>query len=125
MEIKISIHTLTWRVTYFGEKGNVRYFNFNPHPHVEGDELPEAKYPFPGDFNPHPHVEGDSALIATSNISGYFNPHPHVEGDENKRDKFVLHRDFNPHPHVEGDCYIWYLLLLNIAYIESYTTLSS
>lgn len=33
--------------------------------------------------------------------------------------------NFNPHPHVEGDSYIWYLLLRNVAYIESYTTLFS
>ena len=33
--------------------------------------------------------------------------------------------NFNPHPRVEGDRYIWYLLLRNVAYIESYTTLFS
>ncbi len=32
-------------------------------------------------FNPHPHVEGDILSFPTVLLSKYFNPHPHVEGD--------------------------------------------
>ena len=35
----------------------------------------------PYDFNPHPHVEGDGNGTYEHLQDTNFNPHPHVEGD--------------------------------------------
>ena len=60
--INISIHTLTWRVTPRKNADIMQTFHFNPHPHVEGDVLPEQPMSEDDHFNPHPHVEGDDML---------------------------------------------------------------
>ena len=122
--------------------------DFNPHPRVEGDDECRATFFITSDFNPHPRVEGDlwyydsvkkSRQISIHTLAWrvtqilgrmaqrrqHFNPHPRVEGDTPSPFHVGNTSDFNPHPRVEGDSYSWYLLLLNIAHIESYTTLSS
>ena len=48
-----------------------------------------------------------------------FNPHPHMEDDDTFPVFRIGRKHFNPHPHMEDDSYIWYILLQNIAYIES------
>ena len=55
------------------------------------------------DFNPHPHVEGDEPRKNGNSQIAHFNPHPHVEGDVGAVCRRVGLIDFNPHPHVEGD----------------------
>ena len=78
----ISIHTLTWRVTKYKITHIDKKSDFNPHPHVEGDGNSGAGVSGVCNFNPHPHVEGDLIFSLINIFSSYFNPHPHVEGDQ-------------------------------------------
>ena len=124
--LDISIHTLTWRVTFFRVYRLIAVPYFNPHPHVEGDLQDFKEIPGCNDFNPHPHVEGDSCHGSCLPSFYNFNPHPHVEGNQWSNSQRRTHtgisihtltwrvthidsllrrdrRNFNPHPHVEGD----------------------
>ena len=56
----ISIHTLTWRVTWCVVVFIRAFPHFNPRPHVEGDYTLKREAIWQFNFNPRPHVEGDS-----------------------------------------------------------------
>ena len=72
--------------------------NFNPHPHMEDDDEPSLTQQQFKDISIH---------ILTWRMTG------------SGHDTAGRHNNFNPHPHMEDDSYIWYILLQNIAYIES------
>ena len=57
--LKISIHTLTRRVTSASRFCKTVSSDFNPHPHTEGDSNSALFVTIPLYFNPHPHTEGD------------------------------------------------------------------
>ena len=72
----ISIHTLTWRVTCPDSVLLFACEDFNPHPHVEGDDF-LRRFPWLlNHFNPHPHVEGDAMMSMTSGGIGGFQSTP-------------------------------------------------
>ena len=60
--LKISIHTLTRRVTHSRFWRPLFYHYFNPHPHMEDDFRLSQFLDVLKHFNPHPHVEGDAVI---------------------------------------------------------------
>ena len=60
----ISIHILTWRMTWpWRHYGNSSSY-FNPHPHMEDDQLSVIPSFAHQNFNPHPHMEDDAIFQA-------------------------------------------------------------
>ena len=51
-------------------------YNFNPHPHTEGDKEYKGYAKLERDFNPHPHTEGDNAEHAIPGLSKQFQSTP-------------------------------------------------
>ncbi len=118
---RISIHTLTRRVTWHVTYPPYTALDFNPHPHTEGDqaELMQAQqmalisihtltrrvtssarscYPPISYFNPHPHTEGDSFPVRVERAPLHFNPHPHTEGDTDREHSVNRSRQFQSTP---------------------------
>ena len=83
MEITISIHTLTQRVTKTrGITGFLKSY-FNPHPHAEGDgvyaDIP-AGYHL---ISIHTLTQRVTCSVSWGlGCPQHFNPHPHAEGDD-------------------------------------------
>ena len=101
--LKVSIHTLAWRVTCSRFRFPLSALCFNPHPRVEGDLRVQYTLSDVAGFNPHPRVEGDlqsgpkynpqsvsihtlawrvTSSASNQDLKSGFNPHPRVEGDK-------------------------------------------
>ena len=79
-------------------------YNFNPHPHVEGDRVRGPKMVLRETISIHT-LTWRVTCAGSSSVGIFinFNPHPHVEGDLCCVFTLITRCDFNPHPHVEGD----------------------
>ena len=122
--LKISTHTLTWSVTYFGSNlhcyvsisthtltwsvtldnnSDLHSYNFNSHAHVERDCSRCRRVSYPCHFNSHAHVERDFIRICrtlTISISTHTLTWS-VTMNIYQLANFICH--FNSHAHVERD----------------------
>ena len=81
MEISISTHSLTKRLTKVSSCLFGLYFYFNSQPHEEADDNQQACNILHRYFNSQPHEEADRRTQNVNQKSRYFNSQPHEEAD--------------------------------------------
>ena len=108
LQLRISIHALTWRATCPLRCLLSLDADFYPRPHVEGDMVFDWFSWQRDGFLSTPSRGGRLVDIGWDEAYCHFYPRPHVEGDANPTKIAKDVRDFYPRPHVEGDRYLWF-----------------
>ena len=102
--VSISIHTLTQRVTQRRRKQSRHALHFNPHPHAEGDNRELAMREDALKISIHTLTQRVTRDIYRRRLFRQISIHTLTQ---RVTDWFLTSvnkkRDFNPHPHAEGD----------------------
>ena len=103
LDLCISTHSLTRRLTSVPLSGGRNFRYFNSQPHKEADRLSSLCPIVLCYFNSQPHKEADHSFGYFVVYLRYFNSQPHKEADRPLYVKLLISSYFNSQPHKEAD----------------------